>query len=89
MDKATERMNALSERFIQDIVGEAARAGDGFGGIMALTESCVLGSLLIGERCFGASRRVSTETLEAMVDRIFERLATEPEGGRLRPRTTL
>ena len=84
MDEITKRLNGLSERFVHDILGEAARAGDGFGGIMALTECCVFGALLMGERRFGVSRRVSTEIVEAMVDRVLERLAKEPQGGRLR-----
>lgn len=52
----------------------AARGNDA--SIMVAIESLVLGGILFNERAFGVSRAVSAERLEAMVERIHERLGT-------------
>jgi hypothetical protein len=83
-ETATARHNRLAKQFMSEIVSQAVYAGDGFGGVMAVVETCLLGGLLTGERCFGASRRVSAKTLEAMTERVLHRLSKEPVGGRLR-----
>jgi hypothetical protein len=81
------RHNRLARQFMSEIVAEEIYAGGDFGGLMAVIESCLFGGLIAGERCHGASRRVSVKTLEAMTERLLERLAREPvaprAGGRL------
>ena len=72
------RHDRLAKQFMSEIVAEAIHAGDGFGEIMTLLETCLLGGLLTGERCFEVSRRVSAEALQAMTDAVLERLAKEP-----------
>jgi hypothetical protein len=72
------RHNRLAKQFMSEIVSQTIHADDGFGGLMFLLETCVLGGLLAGERCHKVSRRVSAEALQAMTDAVLERLAKEP-----------
>jgi hypothetical protein len=72
------RHDRLARQFMSEIVAEAIHAGDGFGELMALLETCVFGALLAGERCHKVSRRVSVEVLQAMTDAVLDRLAKEP-----------
>ena len=76
-----DRHNFFARKFMSKIIGEAVREGNGYGTIMTLGESCLLGILLTGERCFGVQRHVTVEILDAMINRVLERLAAQPVGG--------
>ncbi|MCS0501562.1 hypothetical protein [Ancylobacter mangrovi] len=66
--------NALANDFVRRILAEVVRDGGNDVAIMVVAETVLLGAVVSCEHLYGVTRRASVERLNALVERVEDRL---------------
>lgn len=70
--------NRLAPEIVTKLTKEVVAAGGNDADLWLLLESVALGVILVCERQFGATRAVSIESAEMLIEQVFERLGKIP-----------
>ncbi len=77
-----ERHNGITGEVVKAIVGPVAKAGGGYGEVMVIVESVILGVMLANRELYGMADATPPALVESAVQAAIERYTVQIAGGR-------